>query len=168
MFLQGKIARYSRLKKFIYGYNKAQRHFKCLEFGWLYPNTGFDQSEHALYTYSFINIFNFPGNNCRPNPCQNAAKCLIDLKRMDGYRCQCTSDFTGRHCQGTRAHSSRIKKTKLSRRYLQPRWVYYRLAASWFVRRHSTTLHFVQLFNLLAGWLMLERFEEQCNNKYVN
>jgi hypothetical protein len=46
--------------------------------------------------------FNIPVNKCRPNPCQNAAKCVIDLKRMDGYRCMCTSDFTGRHCQGER------------------------------------------------------------------
>lgn len=48
----------------------------------------------------FVNVHLFLANKCRPNPCQNAARCLIDMKRMDGYRCQCTSDFTGHHCQG--------------------------------------------------------------------
>ena len=40
------------------------------------------------------------GNKCDPEPCENGAKCIRDNKRMDGYRCKCTSDFTGRNCQG--------------------------------------------------------------------
>lgn len=39
-------------------------------------------------------------NKCRPNPCQNDGRCAVDLRRMDGYHCRCTSDFAGRHCQG--------------------------------------------------------------------
>ena len=51
-----------------------------------------------------FDLFHNLVNKCRPNPCQNAARCVIDLKRMDGYRCVCTSDFTGRHCQGGRVY----------------------------------------------------------------
>ena len=40
------------------------------------------------------------GNKCEPQPCENGAKCIRDSKRLDGYRCKCTSDFTGRNCQG--------------------------------------------------------------------
>ena len=43
---------------------------------------------------------NISGNKCDPEPCENGAKCIRDNKRMDGYRCKCTSDFTGRNCQG--------------------------------------------------------------------
>jgi hypothetical protein len=56
--------------------------------------------KHILDECQLQDFFLFLVNKCRPNPCQNAARCLIDLKRMDGYRCRCTSDFTGRHCQG--------------------------------------------------------------------
>ncbi|CAB4020375.1 C-type mannose receptor 2 [Paramuricea clavata] len=62
-------------------------------------------------------------NKCRPNPCQNAARCLIDLKRMDGYRCRCTSDFTGRHCQVSKpdAKSPVVKKATISRPKTEPK-----------------------------------------------
>lgn len=45
-------------------------------------------------------LTSFAGNKCDPEPCENGGRCIRDNKRMDGYRCKCTSDFTGRNCQG--------------------------------------------------------------------
>ncbi|XP_022799604.1 uncharacterized protein LOC111337536 isoform X3 [Stylophora pistillata] len=55
------------------------------------------------------------GNKCDPEPCENGAKCIRDNKRMDGYRCKCTSDFTGRNCQVSKpdAENPIVKKAKI-------------------------------------------------------
>ena len=42
----------------------------------------------------------FSANKCDPNPCINGAKCVNDERKVDGYKCLCTSDFTGKNCQG--------------------------------------------------------------------
>lgn len=79
----------------------------------------------------------FAGNKCDPEPCENGAKCIRDNKRMDGYRCKCTSDFTGRNCQGNELSCRLLTETRLrgiivvtfaekkkssSRWWIQPSW----------------------------------------------
>lgn len=55
------------------------------------------------------------GNKCDPKPCENGGKCIRDSRRLDGYRCKCTSDFTGRNCQVSKpdAENPIVKKAKI-------------------------------------------------------
>ena len=46
---------------FLYAVRVLYNYFMVSVFGWPDPNTGFDQSEHALYTCYFIKMF--PSHN---------------------------------------------------------------------------------------------------------
>ncbi|XP_032238898.2 uncharacterized protein LOC5513456 isoform X2 [Nematostella vectensis] len=61
--------------------------------------------------------FTGTGKKCDPSPCENSGKCIKDAKRLDGYRCKCTSDFTGRNCQVSKpdAENPIVKRTKIPR-----------------------------------------------------
>ncbi|XP_065639359.1 uncharacterized protein LOC100203426 isoform X15 [Hydra vulgaris] len=53
---------------------------------------------------------------CDPSPCLNSGECIDDDKKIDGYKCICTSDFTGKHCQVSKpaAENPVMKRTVIS------------------------------------------------------
>ncbi|XP_065670477.1 uncharacterized protein LOC100203426 isoform X26 [Hydra vulgaris] len=53
---------------------------------------------------------------CDPSPCLNSGECIDDDKKIDGYKCICTSDFTGKHCQVSKpaAENPVMKRTIIS------------------------------------------------------
>ena len=52
-----------------------------------------------------------PSGHCRPDSCQNGARCV---EEWDGFTCRCTQGFSGNTCEiGTATGSSSIKNPKL-------------------------------------------------------
>eukprot|EP00795_Rhopilema_esculentum_P005038 gene5038-148_t len=58
-------------------------------------------------------------NRCDPNPCVNGAKCVNDERKVDGFKCLCTSDFTGKNCQVSKpaAENPVVKRMTIPKAY---------------------------------------------------
>ncbi|XP_057314445.1 uncharacterized protein LOC130655679 isoform X2 [Hydractinia symbiolongicarpus] len=56
---------------------------------------------------------------CDPNPCKNDGTCRDDDKKIDGFVCKCSDDFTGKHCQVSKpaAENPVVKRTEIPKLY---------------------------------------------------
>lgn len=95
-----------------------------------------------------IKLWLFSANRCDPNPCINGAKCVNDERKVDGFKCLCTSDFTGKNCQGKLLWLISIL-------FVVVLWV--RI----FIRNFSS------LLTLLLAWHIRLRFSLNSNIKYL-
>ena len=56
---------------------------------------------------------------CHSHPCQNNATCQETVNDWtESYKCQCSQDFYGKHCEKSKYNKSILLKYKITHKYI--------------------------------------------------